>query len=380
MRLLMLIVWACLSLGMTMPAPHPAGRELGKEFLYVGSFSNRGSEGLYVFGFDRTTGRLSRIQTLSDGKSPNFLAISPDKKYLYAIYDQGAQVKAGNVTAYQIDPASGKLEKLNEQPCGGRGPAHVSVDPLGRFVYVSNYGSGTLAVYPIEKGGRLGAATQVIQDEGSGPHPNQKGPHVHSAIPSKDGKFLYVCDLGIDKVLIYRVGETGKLTAVTPPFTSRPGAGPRQFALSPDGRSAYLVEELISNLVSFRRDTAAGTLTAEQHFAMLPEGYEEQGSDATVFVSPDNRFVYATNWGPKGISVYRVGEPGKLTLVQHADVHGAHPRDICIDQHGAYVFVANMGSDELTVLKRDTGTGILTDAGEHAKVPNVSCIVQLILP
>lgn len=375
MRLLMLIVWSCLSLGMTAPVPHHAEQE----FLYVGSFADRGSEGLYVFRFDRTTGRLSRVQTLSDGKSPNFLAISPDKKHLYAIYDRGEEGKGGNVTAYQIDPANGMLEKLNEQPCGGRGPAHVSVDPLGRFVYVSNYGSGTLAVYPIEEDGRLAEASQVIQDKGSGPHPNQKGPHVHSAIPSRDGKFLYVCDLGIDKVLIYRVGEDGKLTE-TSAFTSRPGAGPRQFAIAPDGQSAYLVEELISNLVSFSRDSATGALTAGQHFAMLPEGYEEQGSDATVFVSPDNRFVYATNWGPKGISVYRIGDPGKLTLVQHADVHGAHPRDICIDQKGQYVFVANMGSDELSVLKRDASTGILTYSGEHAEVPAVSCIVQLFLP
>lgn len=380
MKLSIFLLSACVLIGST---PAFAQVTSSKEILYAGSFSEKGGKGIYVFRFDRGLGKLTQLQTVSIGKAPSFLAINPDQKFLYAIYDEGTIAKDGDgsILSFKIDPATGFLTKLNEQSSEGRGPAHISVDPRGRFVYVSNYGSGTLAVYPINKDGSLAKATDVIQDKGKGPHPNQKGPHVHSVIPSAEGKYIYVCDLGIDKVFIYKVNTSGKLSpAKTPYVNCTPGSGPRQFAISPDGQYAFLVEELISTLVSFRRNPATGALTPLEHFEMLPDGYEEKGSDATVFVSPDSRFVYASNWGPKGIVIYSIDHTtGKLTLVDRVDLHGTHPRDFCIDKKGEYVFVANMGSGNMVVFKRDTHTGKLTFTGEEAKVPNISCIEQLFL-
>ena len=372
-------LFACFTIaGMSVFAQHPS-----KEILYTGSFSERGSKGIYVFQFDRTKGKLIELQTVSGGKDPSFLAIDPKGKYLYAIYGEGTlnKPREGSVMSFNIDPSTGMLTKLNEQSSEGRGPAHISIDPKGRFVYVSNYGSGTLAVYPVHKDGSLGKATDVIQDKGNGPHPNQKGPHVHSVIPSLDGKFIYVCDLGIDKVFIYQVEASGKLIPAKVPYVAcPPGSGPRQFAISPNGKYAYLVEELISNVVSFRRDSLTGGLTRLEHFEMLPKDFKERGSDATVYVSPDNNFVYASHWGPGGLAIYAIhSATGKLTSVDNAGIQGTHPRDFCIDKNGEYIFMANMGSDNLVVFKRDKITGKITYTGEEAVVPSISCIQQLFL-
>lgn len=347
-----------------------------KEYLYAGSFSERGSKGIYVFELHRPDNQLTLVQTVTLGKSPSFLALSPNKRNMYAVYES-----EGSVVSFKINNGNGHLEKLNERSIEGHGPAHVSVDPKGKFVYISNYGSGNLLVYKIKKTGALGKLIQNIQDEGSGPHPNQKGPHVHSAIPSSDGKFVYVCDLGVDKLFIYQVKNKGKLVPGSMPFYKcTPGSGPRQFALSPDGKYGALVEELISGLVFFKRNDKTGELVPVQHFPMLPDSSSERGSDATVYFSPDNKFVYATNWGPLGITVYSIDENTKqLKLVDKESTSGTHPRDICIDINGEYVFIANMGSDNLAILKRNEITGILSPIEEEIRVPGISCIVQLII-
>jgi len=347
-----------------------------KEYLYAGSFSTRGSKGIYVFEFNRPTGQLMQIQTVTLGESPSFLALSPNKRNLYAVYES-----VGTVISFKINPVNGHLTKLNERSAQGEGPAHVSVDPKGRFVYISNYGSGNLSVYKRKKNGALGKSIQVIQDQGNGPHPHQKGPHVHSVIPSPDGKYVYVCDLGVDKLFCYKVKNSGKLVPGNVPFyKSPPGSGPRQFAISSDGNYAALVEELISGLVFFQRNVETGDLSLVQKFSMLPDSCSERGSDATVYFSTDNKFVYATNWGPLGITVYSVNKASReLELVHKEKVSGTQPRDICIDKKGEYVFIANMGSGNLVVLKRDKITGKLYSIEEEARVPGIACIVQLLM-
>ncbi|MGN6248565.1 MAG: lactonase family protein [Ginsengibacter sp.] len=343
------------------------------EYLYAGSFSGKGNKGIYVFKLQRPNGTLTLLQTVTSGRSPSFLALSPDKRNLYAVYESD-----DSVVSFHINPLNGHLNRLNARSAQGRGPAHVSVDPKGRFVYISNYGSGSLCVYKRTADGSLGKLTQVIRDEGSGPHPHQKGPHVHSVIPSSDGEFVYICDLGNDKLFCYQVQSTGKLVPSEVPFYQRPpGSGPRQFALSPDGKYAALVEELISGLVFFKRDIKSGRLTEIQNFSMLPDSCSERGSDATVFFSPDNKFVYATNWGPFGITVYSLNrETGKLNVADKEETGGFEPRDICIDKKGQFVFVANMGSGNLAVLKRNQLTGKLSLTENGTPVQNIACIVE----
>lgn len=354
-----------------------------KNIIYAGSFSKMGEPGLYVFSFDRQRKELTKIQTVGDGASPNFLAVHPNKQFLYAIYDQTVSSKnrEGAVVSYKINSATGGLSRLNEQPANGTGPAHLSVDPKGRFVYVANYGSGSLAVYPILSNGELGNATDVIQDTGSGPHLNQRGPHVHCAIPSPDGRFLYVCDLGIDKIFTYEVQQSGKLLpAKVPFFATESGGGPRQFAISPDGEHAFAVLELVSRLLTFRRDKQDGSLTLLQTLEMLPHEQKSRGSDATVFVTPNGKTVLATNWGPKGLASYQLDrKTGMLTLADESGADIKQPRDIEIDQKGDFVFVANMWPGTLSLFSINKKTGKLTFEHELAKVPAIACIQQVML-
>ncbi len=352
-----------------------------KDIIYAGTSSVRGSEGIYVFQFDRQKGKLAGIQTVSGGSSPNFLALSPDKKFLYAAYSKGTLTDgSGSIMSFKIDSATGHLTKINEQSSEGVGPAHVSIDPKGRFAYISNYGAGNLAVYPVNKDGSLEKASDVIKHTGSSMNKSrQEGPHVHSAIPSEDGRFLYVSDLGIDKTMIYRVQDDGKLLPAKNPFVQHiPGSGPRHFAIHPNGRYAYSAEELTSTVASFQIDTLSGALNPLERVTMLPEGYKEQNFAADIHFSPDGKFLYASNRGHESMVIYKVDPSnGKMSLVGHANTGGRHPRNFMIDSRGEYVLTANRDTDNIVVFKRDKKTGKLEPNGEQVTVPAVICLIQL---
>ncbi|MEO5997717.1 MAG: lactonase family protein [Chitinophagaceae bacterium] len=355
-----------------------------KEILYAGTYSDRGSKGIYVYQFNRADEKLTELQTVTEGKSPNYLEVHPNKKYLYAVYNEGLQKvdQNGRVMSFKIDPASGFLTKLNEVSSNGRGPAHVSVDPKGRFVYVSNYGEGTFSVYRIAPDGSLGEVTDTIRHTGkSSDTSRQKAPHVHSIIPSDDGKFIYVSDLGIDKVMIYQVNsKTGKVTPAKMPFGSNtPGSGPRHFAIHPNGKFAFSAEEMSSTVSSFTRDPSTGALTSLSRMSMLPADFKEVNSAADIHFSPDGKFLYASNRGHQSLVIYAIdANTGKMTLVGNEDTHGKHPRNFCMDSKGLYVFIANRDTDNITIFKRDSATGKLTYTGE-ASTPAVVCIKQLFL-
>lgn len=358
-----------------------------KEILYVGTYSDRGSQGIYVLEFDRTTGKLSELQTVEDKESPSFLEVHPSGKYLYAVYREGmdAKDKNGTVTAFEIDPASGKLSKINEQSSEGAGPCHVSIDPKGKLAYVSNYGGGNLAVYPIQNDGSLGKATDVIQHSGSSVNENrQKEPHMHSIIPTENGKFIYASDLGIDKIMIYQPDrKSGKLEpAPTPYAATTAGAGPRHFTLSPDGKLAFSIEELSSTIASYHVDKKTAALSPADRVPTLPEGTQvPNNTTADIHVSPDGKFVYASNRGHDSIVIYAIdAKSGKLSYVGHEPTKGAHPRNFCMDQQGKFVFVANRDNDNVVVFDRDAASGKLSYSGNEARVPAAVCIQQLRLP
>lgn len=357
-----------------------------KEILYVGTFSERGSQGIYVLQFDRTTGKLTELQTVSGKESPSFLEVHPNGKYLYAVYREGMtkEDKNGTVIAYSIDQATGKLTKINEQSSEGSGPCHVSLDSKGRFAYVSNYGGGNLAVYPVNKDGSLDKPSDVVQHEGGSVNQNrQTAPHMHSIIPTRNGKFIYASDLGIDKIMIYKVNhKTGKLSAAQSPFIeSTPGSGPRHFALHPGGNLAFSAEELSSTIASFKVNKSTGALKQVARVNMLPDDFNGNNSAADIHVSPDGKFVYASNRGHDSLVIYAIDpDSGKLTFAGHEGTRGEHPRNFCIDNKGAYIFVANRDNDNVVVFKRDTASGKLTYTGEEASIPAAVCIQQIKLP
>lgn len=352
-----------------------------KEILYIGTFDGRDSKGIYVFEFDRSTGVINEIQTVSDRSGPNFQAIHPDGHTLYSISGDAysEESRHGTVSAYRIDPETGMLTLINENSSAGRGPAHVSVDPLGRFVYVSNYSEGNLSVYQIVDGGGLSEAVDIVQHEGSSIHPRRQGaPYVHSIIPSHDGNFIYVSDLGIDKIMIYAVDSSGKLEPANQPFVENvPGSGPRHFALHPKSGFAYSVEELSSTVAVFALDSATGSLTQIQRIDMLPEDFEGNNTAADIHVSPDGRFLYASNRGHHSLAIYKIdSESGTLTFVGHEPTRGGHPRNFKIDTRGELLFVANRDDDNIVVFNRNQDTGELTLVYDNQGVPMAICITQ----
>jgi|AntRauTorcE11897_2_1112592.scaffolds.fasta_scaffold01453_5 6-phosphogluconolactonase len=356
------------------------------EFIYVGTFPDDENDGLHVFQFDRITGGLTEVQTVSHRAGPNFQAIHPSNQTLYSVSDDpfSDEEAYGTLSAYRIDADTGKLELLNEQSVLGRGTAHVSVDPLGDFVYVSNYSEGNVVVYRVNEDGSVSEAVDSVQHEGSSVNEQrQQAPHVHSAIPSPDGRFIYVSDLGIDQIKIYKVDrETGEISAAEVPFyENEPGSGPRHFTIHQNGEFAYSVEELSVTVSALKIDPDNGSLEQVQRLSLLPEDTEREDSmsGADIHISPDGRFLYASVRGENLITIYSINEEtGELSVLGHESTVGSHPRNFMMDERGEFLLVANRDNDHVVVFRRDQETGELSFTGVEANIPKAVCVTQLV--
>ncbi len=349
-----------------------------REIMYVGTYSVRGSEGIYVFEFDRKAGTMHPIQSLSNSKSPSFLAVHPSGNYLYSV-NEGAD-KTGGVSAYAIDRKTGKLTHRNSQSSMGAGPCHISVDQTGKIAFVSNYGGGSLTVLPINTDGTLGVATDTVQNAGRGSNAQrQEKPHVHSAILAPDNRFVYVADLGLDRLNIFAVDyKAGTVKPAAMPYaTVKPGSGPRHFTFHPNGKYAYLVEEITSAVAAFARDAKTGALTLIQdNVKTLPADFSGQNTSADIHIDPSGKFLYQSNRGYNALTIFSIGNDGKLTKVGEQSTEGKTPRNFLIDPRGEFVFVANQESDTITIFKRDQKTGKLTYTGQSVKVPSPVCVIM----
>lgn len=343
--------------------------------VYIGTYTGGGSEGIYRTSLDLDTGKLADPVLAARAKNPSFVEFHPNGKFLYAVSESGG---AGSVSAFAIDAETGDLKLLNQQPSGGAGPCHVNVDHAGRNVLVANYGSGSASVIPIKPDGSLATPTGFVQHAGSGPNAGrQKGPHAHSVNLSPDDRFAFVADLGIDKIMIYKLdGEAGTIVANEPPFTTlAPGAGPRHFAFASDGKHAYVINELNGTVTAFDYDAALGTLTEIQTVPTLPADFTGSSTCAEVRVHPTGKFLYGSNRGHDSIAVYRIDPmKGTLTFVEHETAGIKTPRNFNIDPTGAFCLVANQGSDSLVVFRIDPQTGSLEPTGERIAVGRPVCI------
>jgi 6-phosphogluconolactonase len=352
------------------PAPGPG------LLVYIGTYTSpTGSKGIYVSRLDPASGALSTPALAADGRNPSFLASTADGRFLYAVNEVDAVegTTGGAVTGYAVDKATGTLKRLTSQSTVGGGPAHVSV--AGRMVFVANYGGGSVAAYQIQADGTLKPHSAFAQHTGSSVNAaRQKGPHAHAATADPTGRFLYVPDLGLDQVLVYRIdASAGTLTPATPPFAPvlPPGAGPRHIAISKDGRHAYVITEMLCTIVAFDRNTSTGALTPIQTIGTLPAGQAvaEGFSTAEVLLHPSGKFLYGSNRGHDSLVVYAVDQAsGKLTLVQHVPSGGKTPRAFNIDPTGAFLLAGNQNSDSVTVFRIDPATGKLTPTGHTASV------------
>ncbi len=342
--------------------------------LYVGTYTRGRSEGIYLLHVDPATGAMGDARLAAATENPSFLALDAAARHLYAVGEAGE----GTVSAFAVDAESGELALLNTQPSLGSAPCHVSVHPSGRLAFVANYGSGSVCVLPVGEDGRLGEATHFVQHEGSSVDPKrQAGPHAHSMTPDESGRFVYAADLGLDRVMIYRVdAAAGTLEPGDPPHVDvAPGSGPRHLAFHPAGRWAVLIHEMGNTLTVFERDPAAGALREIQTVGTLPEGFEGASTTADVHVAPSGRFVYGSNRGHDSIAVYAVDpDTGRLACVGHEPTGGRTPRSFAIDPTGTFLLAANQDSDNIVAFRIDGDTGRLTNTGNVADVPAPVCL------
>lgn len=345
--------------------------------VYFGTYTRGGSssKGIYRSTLDLTSGKLSDPILAAEASNPSFIEFHPNGKFLYAV---SISRQTGSVSAYAIDGKTADLKFLNQQPSSGSGPCHISVDFAGKNVLFANYVSGSAGVIPIKSDGSLAKPTGFVQHTGSSVNARrQKGPHAHSINISPDNRFAFVADLGIDKIMIYRLDiEKGILTANTPGYAKvKPGAGPRHFSFHPDGKSAYLINELDCTMAVFAYQAESGTLTGTQTVTTLPEGFEGSNTCAEVRVHPGGKFLYGSNRGHDSIVVYRIDPAnGKLTYVEHETADIKTPRNFNIDPTGKFCLVANQGSDSVVAFRIDQKTGELEPTGQKISIPSPVCI------
>lgn len=372
---------------LTSEARGQAAAPAGELLVYVGTYTGPKSQGIYAYRLDLSTGKCTPLGLAAEVKNASFLAVHPNRKFLYSvseIEDLGGK-PTGGVSAFSIDRASGKLAKLNHQSSEGRGPCHVTVDKSGRVAMVANYGGGSVASLPIGADGKLAPAASAVQHLGKSANPQrQEGPHAHSINPSPDNRFAVAADLGLDKVLVYKLDPaTGTLAANSPPSASvKPGAGPRHFAFHPSGKHAYVINEIDCTVTAFDYDAQRGVLTEIQTLSTLPEGEKvEPGySTAEVQVHPSGKFVYGSNRGHDTISVFAVDEAtGKLRQVQNVSTEGKTPRGFGIDPSGKFLLAGNQDSHTITVFSIDPQTGELKSTGQKLEVGSPVC-VKFVLP
>jgi len=353
----------------------------GKYLVYVGTYTGEGtkSKGIYAFRYDAATGQLTPLGLAAETTNPSFVAAHPNGKFLYAVNEVGDYKgpNSGGVSAFSIDRATGKLTFLNELPSRGADPCYITVDRTGKFVLVANYTGGSVIVYPILEDGRLGEASAFVQHTGHGPNAErQEGPHAHSIDLSPDNRFAFVDDLGLDELLVYKFDAAkGSLTPNDPPFAKLDaGAGPRHFALRPDGKFAYVVTEIGRSVTVFSNDAASGTLQRVQTLTTLPAGFTGRNDDAEIEVLPSGKFLYASNRGHDSIAVFAIDKnTGTLTPIEYVSTKGANPRHFEIDPTGSLLFAASEKSDNIVVFRINAQTGRLTPTGKVLEVAQPVC-------
>jgi 6-phosphogluconolactonase len=337
-------------------------------------------EGIYVYRLDQSSGGLEFVSKTTGIPNPSYLAFDTTHKFLYAVNELKTYEgkPTGTVSAFAVDPQTGKLEFLNRQLTHGTDPCHVLVNGQRTHVFVANFMSGSVCVLPVSEDGSLGEASDFIQHQGSSIDPRrQKGPHAHSVTLDASSRFAFVPDLGLDKLMVYRFDpKRGKLEANAVPWIKmKPGAGPRHVSFHPGGRFAYLVNELDSTVAVLSYDGRAGTFEHLQTVPTLPEGFGGESTCADIQISSSGTFVYASNRGHDSIVIYRI-DPfvGRLSYVGHEPTQGKTPRSFGIDPTGRFLLAANQDSDSVVTFRIDVDSGKLQPAGHGTQVPTPVCV------
>ncbi|MBB2204340.1 lactonase family protein [Gluconacetobacter takamatsuzukensis] len=354
-----------------------------RTLCYIGGYNKHAppggagnGQGIALFEMNPTTGALAPVSTFTDIASPSFITLSADSRFLYALseIDDFNDQHDGSVTAFSVDRLSGELTRLSVVSSGGAVPAHLSIHHSGQYVLVANYVGGSVGVLPVRPDGSLGEPTDIVHN--SGPRMPERaqdnppgnfavsdhaGPHVHMVASDPSGNFVVACDAGLDRLYVWSLDlATGKLKSAAKPFLSlMPGSAPRHFAFSHDGRTLYILCEQDSKVVVARFDPATGAITPQQRVSTVTSYFQGSTLAAEILLSPNGRYVYASNRLGDSLAVFRVGPDGLLTLIDEVWMHADYGRAMMFDPSGTFLFCANQRSDSVTSFRVDPETGAL---------------------
>ncbi|MDF1740928.1 MAG: lactonase family protein [Verrucomicrobiales bacterium] len=346
--------------------------------VFISAFTSGEKGAIHACTFDSELGALTPVDRSTDVENPFFMTLSRDGNFLYAIH----ALKFGGeedeeVAAYRVEGRSGKLSLLNRQSSKGTASCYLDIDATGKAVVVANYSSGNVASYAIADDGKLSEPVSYFKHTGSSVDPKrQTGPNAHSIVISPDNRYAFAADLGIDKVMIYRLdAETATLTPNDPPFVKLPpGSGPRHITFHPNGKHLYVINEMGNTVSVFGYNSETGALTDQQIISTLPEGYEERTHTADLKITPDGKFLYGSNRGHDTIAGYRIGDDGNLTSIGFYPSLGKGPQNLAIMPDGRHLLCANMPGNSVVVFEINPETGALSAVGDSIEIPMPACI------
>lgn len=356
-----------------------------KLLLFTGSYASAAESGIQVFEFNgEAGGTLTLLDTVQGITNPTFVNVDPAGMRLYAIGEtpNGEGGKQGEVVSFAIHPEQGKLTELKRiptMPSEGKGQSttcHISREPESQYLIVCSYHGGTIGLISLDKEGQPLALTDTARHTGHGDHPErQDRPHPHSAVFSPDGRYVFVSDLGLDVIRSYVINREKQTLEAHGDTSLHPGAGPRHFVFHPDGKSAYVINEVDSTITSFTYDAAAGTLHTVATVPTLPSDFEEENTCSEIALSQDGLYLYGANRGHDSIVVYAVDpQTAELKLVEHVSTRGGHPRHFTVTPDGGYLIVANRDANNLVVFSLDRASGRLTFTGNTAEASKPVCV------
>lgn len=366
-------------------------------FVYVGTYTDRGllgkpsanapgvtSKGIYVFRFDTVTGKLTPLGLAAETPNPTYIAFSASGKFLYAVNEiyQFRGQPGGAIGAYSIDPASGLLTLLNQVAARGTGPCHLCIDRTGKNLLAANFGSGSVAVFPIDPAGTLRPASGFSQETGSGPNSRQDGPHSHAINLTPDNRLAISSEFGTDRLRVFRFdASAGTLTPAEPPHVPmKPASAPRHLAFHQNGKFAYSLNEIDSTVTVLAYDSGKGTFRPLQNLSALPAGFRDHNTAAEVIVHPSGKFLYTSNRGHHSIAVFAIESDGTLRTIAHVPSGGKTPRGFSVDSSGRWLIAAGQSTHNIAVFAIDPVTGIPAPTGETAPVHTALCVKFLELP
>jgi 6-phosphogluconolactonase len=345
--------------------------------LFVGTYTGTGSKGIYVYRFNAQTGETEAISSTDSLANPSYITIAPNGKFIYAVNEEDVH-DTGFISSFAFDSGTGKLTYLNRQKSGGAHPCYVAIDQTGKWVIAGNYSGGNLAALRVNEDGSLQPPAQTVQHSGSSANRSrQEKPHVHATVISPDNKFLFTPDLGIDKIMIYQLDPSSDLPLkpASPAFAvSEAGSGPRHFTFHPYKKYAYLIEELSGTVVAYKYKD--GKLSLVQRIATHPEDYKGTIGSADIHVSPDGKFLYASNRGDENnIAIFAIDQKnGKLQSKGYQSALGKTPRNFMIDPTGNFLLVANQETNNIVIFRRNKETGLLQPTGKQIELPKPVCL------